>query len=121
MSAPFGQQETTYQVKDRFALAVSIEALIMKEHLNAEFGMWSAERSRDGGRKVLVLTPLNLGGFPFSPDRKSGKKAEITNRVAANFAGWEKDHALFDREPEEIIRVLRAGADAGEQPPAPRL
>jgi hypothetical protein len=26
----------------------------------------------------------------FSADYQSGKKAEITSRVAANFVGWEK-------------------------------
>ena len=26
---------------------------------------------------------------------------EIKHRVAANFVGWEKDHALFDREVEK--------------------
>jgi len=31
-------------------------------------------------------------------DHQSGKKAEIKSPVAANFVGWQKDHALFDRE-----------------------
>jgi hypothetical protein len=43
---------------------------------------------------------FRLDGFLFSADYQSGKKAEITSRVAANFVGWEKDHALFDRELE---------------------
>ena len=29
--------------------------------------------------------------------------AELQSRIAANFVGWEKDHALFDREPEKVI------------------
>jgi hypothetical protein len=48
----------------------------------------------------------------FSADYQSGKKAEITSRVAANFVGWEKGHALFDRELEEVIRPLRADEGA---------
>jgi hypothetical protein len=64
-------------------------------------------RGGEGGRKVLALVPLNLDGFLFSADYPSGKKAEITSRVAANFVGWEKDQALFDRELEKVIRALR--------------
>ena len=57
-----------------------------------------------GVRRVFALIPLNLDGFLFSADYQSGKKAEITSRVAANFVGWEKDPALFDREVVNIRR-----------------
>jgi phosphopentomutase len=41
--------------------------------------------------------------------------------VAANFVGWEKDLALFDRELEKVIRALRTD-DAGRgKPPPPKL
>ena len=79
------------------------------------------DRGGEGGRKVLALIPLNLDGFLFSADYQSGKKAEITSRVAANFVGWEKDHALFDRELDKVIRALRTGEGGHEQPPSPRL
>jgi hypothetical protein len=52
---------------------------------------------------------LDQDGFLFSADCQSGKQAEITSRVAASFVGWEKDHALFDRELEKVIRALRMG------------
>jgi hypothetical protein len=67
------------------------------------------------------LVPLNLDGFLFSADYQSGKKAEITSRVAANFVGWEKDHALLDRELEKVIRALRTGEGGREKPPPARL
>jgi len=51
----------------------------------------------------------------------SGKKTEIANRVAANFAGWEKDNMLFDRELEKVIRALRTEEAGREKPPSPRL
>ena len=72
-------------------------------------------------KKVLVLIPLDLDGFLFSADYQSGKKAEITSRVAADFVGWEKDHALFDRELEKVIRALRMGEGSREKPPPAKL
>jgi hypothetical protein len=46
---------------------------------------------------------------------------EITSHGAANFVGWAKDHALFDRELEKVIRVLRTGEGGREKPPPGRL
>jgi hypothetical protein len=80
-----------------------------------------AQIRKERGKKVLALIPLNLDGFLFSADYQGGKKAEITSRVAANFVGWEKDHALFDRELEKVIRALRTDAGAREQPPPAKL
>ena len=53
-------------------------------------------------------------------DYQSGKKAEIKSRVAANFVGWEKDHALFERELEKVIRALGTDEGGREKPP-PKL
>jgi hypothetical protein len=78
-------------------------------------------RGGEGGRKVLALIPLNLDGFLFSPGYQSGKKAEITSRVAANFVGWEKSDAVYDRELEKVIRALRSGVGVRERPPQPGI
>ena len=64
---------------------------------------------------------LEPDSFLFSADCQSGKKAEITSRATANFVGWEKDHALFDRELEKVIRALRTDNTGRENPPSPRL
>jgi len=40
--------------------------------------------------------------------------------VAANFVGWENDHALFDRELEKVIRALRTGDGGREMAPPAR-
>jgi hypothetical protein len=45
----------------------------------------------------------------------------VSGRVAANFLGWEKGHALFERELEKVIRALRTGEGGREQPPPARL
>jgi len=70
---------------------------------------------------VLALIPLDLDGFLFSADFQSGKKAEITSRVAANFVGWEKDPALFDRELGKVIRALQTDEGGREKPPPAKL
>jgi hypothetical protein len=80
-----------------------------------------AQIMKERSEKVLALIPLNLDGFLFSADYQSGKKAEIKSRVAANFAGSETDHALFDRELEKVIRALRTDDTGREKPPPPRL
>ena len=67
------------------------------------------------------MLPLNLDGFLFSDDYPSRKKAEITSRVAANFVGWEKGQARFDRELREVIRPLRTGEGRREKSPSARL
>jgi hypothetical protein len=72
---------------------------------------------RAGRRRI----PLNLDSFLFSAEYRSGKKAEITSRVAANFVGWEKDRALFDRELEKVIRALRTSEGGRENPPLARV
>jgi hypothetical protein len=80
-----------------------------------------AQIMKERGKKVLALIPLNLDGFLFSADYQSGKKAEITSRMAANFVGWQKDSALFDRELEKVIRALRTDEGGREQPPPARI
>src|ERR1019366_7782796 len=96
---------TSWWVNGEINRAFQKEAQIMKER----------------HKKVLALMPLNLDGFLFSADYQSGKKAEITSRIAASFVGWEKDHALYDRELENVIRALHADDGGREIPPMPKL
>ena len=70
---------------------------------------------------LLALIPLSLDGFLFSDAYQSGKKAEIKSRLAANFVGWDKDHALFDRKLEKVVRALRTNESGREKPPASKL
>ena len=61
------------------------------------------------------------GARPSIADCQNGKEPEITSRVTANFVGWEKDQALFDRELEKVIRALRTDEGGREKPPSARL
>ncbi len=64
---------------------------------------------------------LSLDGFLFSAEYHNGKMAEITSRVAANFVGWRKGRALFERASGKVIRALRTEQAGREKPPLPRL
>jgi serine/threonine protein kinase len=110
---------TSWWVDSEINRAFEKEAELMKQRSKAvSTSHPNSSRGRgEGGRKVLALIPLNLDGFLFKDEYQSGKKAEIKSRVAANFVGWEKDHALFDHELEKVIRALRTDEDAREKPP----
>jgi hypothetical protein len=114
----------TWWVDGEINRAFQKEAELMKERAKREATRPPGSlpvRGGEGGKKVLALIPLNLDGFLFSADYQSGKKAEITSRVAANFVGWEKDHALFNRELDKVIRALRTDDTGRAKPPSPRL
>ena len=76
--------------------------------------------SKEQGKKVLALIPLDLDGHIFE-QWKHSKKDLIMERLVADFQGWEADNGKFEREVERVIQALQADESAREKPPEPRL
>jgi hypothetical protein len=76
--------------------------------------------TKERGRKVLALIPLDLDGYLLQDEFSSGKKRQIQSRLAANFKGWEHNNALFEEQIDRVIEALRTD-DGKEPPPVSRL
>jgi hypothetical protein len=73
------------------------------------------QMTRDHGERILVLIPLNLDGHLLSGEWKSGKAAQVRQRLAADFTEWELDDQKFDRQVKSLIQALRTD-DADREP-----
>ena len=67
--------------------------------------------------KVLALIPLNLDGYMFGDEWKSGKKRQVLSRLAADFT----NEANYEQEFAEVVKALRSDELAREVPPASKL
>ena len=71
-------------------------------------------------QKVLALIPLDLDGYLFSDDFKSGKKQQLHSRSAADFRDWKHSHDKFEQELNEVIKALQFNRGR-KPPPEPKL
>jgi uncharacterized protein YjbI with pentapeptide repeats len=76
---------------------------------------------KERNKQVLAIIPLNLDGYMLDPQWQDWKKQHLTDRVAPDFTGWEKDNSKFEAQFERVIKALRADAGARGQPPKSRL
>ena len=77
--------------------------------------------SKERGKEILAIIPLNLDGYMFKPDWTDWKQQHLTTRMAPDFTGWDKDNAKFEQQLEAVIKALRADAGAREPAPKPLL
>lgn len=109
---------------DKFLLCCSANSLKPASWVDKEIATVlekEDELTRQRGVKVHALIPFNLDGYIFSDGWKSGYRAEIRRRLAADFTCWGKDRGEFEREVENVIRALRSDESARENPPQSTL
>ena len=99
------QSLTSWWVNNEIELAIQKEQSLWKER----------------GEEVLALIPLNLDGYLFNPEWHNGWKGQITERLAADFRGWEKDNSIFEKQVERVVKALQTGDTGRERAPVPRL
>ncbi len=75
------------------------------------------ELRKDRGSRVEKIIPLDLDGYLFDGWRSS-RASMIQRRLAADFKGWESDHAKFE---EQFERVVKALATERSSEPEPKL
>jgi hypothetical protein len=76
---------------------------------------------KERGQKVLSVIPIDLDGYLFSGDWRSGKEREVKSRLVANFQEWKDDRSAFDAQVDRLVRSLRADGAARESPPPTKL
>ena len=78
------------------------------------------ELSKSTKVKPLKIIPLNLDGYMFKDYWKSGHRAMLRKRVAADFRNWKTDADKFDREFERVVKALKTDGGKLPEPKLPK-
>lgn len=70
---------------------------------------------RERGEEILAVIPLNIDGYLFSSEWKSGLATEMKARLAADFTKWDRDVDSFTYQLERLVKALKT--DGGKEPP----
>ena len=94
---------------------------ILEEHrkwidktLKKEERLWT-----EHGEEVLALIPLNLDDYLF--EWNNPRASILTDRLAAEFVGWENDNAIFEAQFKRVVKALRTDEGARERAPEKKL
>ncbi len=93
---------------DKLLLCCS-EAALTSWWLAGELERAAAKEQEIGERlgvETAALVPISLDGYLESGRFKSGHQPLVAARLAADFAGWEEDEAVFERQLERLMSVL---------------
>lgn len=60
-----------------------------------------------GSNAHYVLIPLDLDGYLFSEEWRSGKAVTVRTRLAGDFVGWDKQPAKFQHALNRLLAALR--------------
>ena len=106
--------DSAIDINDRVLLCCSRHSLesywVDKEierALAKEQRLWQTER-----RRAACILPLDLDGYLFDGWQDS-RSADIRNRVAADFRGWQRRPAVFEDGLQRVTRSLAAPSPKG--------
>jgi len=119
----FEQIDTGIKLWDKVLLCCSKDSLTswwVDNEVNTAFEK-EQQLMKQRGRKSLALIPLNIDGYMFGGDWKSGKASQVKSRLAADFTGWETDNQKFEQQFELLVKALRADAGGRDTPPVPKI
>jgi len=115
----YEQVDRGIKLWDKVLLCCSRDSLAswwVDNEIESAFEKERALMKRDK-RKRLALIPLNLDGFMFSKNWRSGKSQQVRSRLAADFTGWEVSNRKFEEQFERLVKALKTLDGGREQPP----
>jgi hypothetical protein len=83
--------------------------------------MLEERMSKEFGKPVLKIIPLDLDGFMFDSTWDNWKQQHLVQRLAPNFKGWKSSDSKFNSALEQVVQALRSDEGAREKPPTPKL